>query len=154
MSEEKDTQNTNIEDAEIKVPKRILLVHVVKEDGTPVEGGTQFILENNKLTPEQALGFIRAFSAAKLPDGRTLVVTAHLADGEKWTETYSAGPCEDYNEEVGLNFCKSKIIHKVWKYLSALYATATYIPKEDDLPQNLVEEGVEPEEFNGPELVK
>lgn len=129
--------NNTVEDAEIidtskkVVPKGKVLI-VYQEGDKIVPGGTEFDLdESGMLCPNQALGFIRAFSASKLPDGHTLIVTAHLRNGETMSEVYESGPSEKYDENVGIEFCKGKLMHRVWKLLQSIFAMATYTEEKN-----------------------
>lgn len=130
MAEEK------VEDAEVVTEEqeaaekqetfgKILILRQNKS-GEYIDSGTEFDVldEAGHVAPAQALGFIKAFSAAKLPDGRTLVVTAHLQNGETLNEIYSAGSSEEYDEKMGIDFCKGKIIHRVFKLLENVFAMA------------------------------
>lgn len=91
----------------------------------------QFEKEFHKLQPNENLKtkysigkemveqFIVKYDVSTI-NQKTTLVTATLKNGFEITETSSCVDVNNYDEKLGAQYCKEKIISKVWEYLGFL----------------------------------
>lgn len=95
------------------------------EDADSTEGLIVELSENGALSPELVPKFIMSMDIAKLPNGRTTIVSARCRNNFIITETISAPSPDTYDEQAAIEICRSKIYSRLWEMLQFLFATAS-----------------------------
>lgn len=88
------------------------------------EGLVIQLSETGALSPELVPKFIMSMDVAKLPNGRTTIVSARCRNNFIITETISSPSPDTYDEQAAIEVCRSKIYSRLWEMLQFLYATA------------------------------
>ena len=73
----------------------------------------------SKITNEQVNDFISRYEIQTIGE-KTTAVTAVLVNGFEITKTSSCVKTEDYDQEIGAEFCKKQIEDEVWYLLGFL----------------------------------
>lgn len=94
------------------------------EDLDSTEGLVIQLSETGALSPELVPKFIMSMDVAKLPNGRTTIVSARCRNNFIITETISSPSPETYDEQAAVEICRSKIYSRLWEMLQFLYATS------------------------------
>lgn len=89
-----------------------------------IEGLVIQLSENGALSPELVPKFIMNMDIAKLPNGRTTIVSARCRNNFIITETISSPSPDTYDEQAAVEICRSKIYSRLWEMLQFLYATS------------------------------
>lgn len=89
-----------------------------------IEGLVIQLSENGALYPELVPKFIMNMDIAKLPNGRTTIVSARCRNNFIITETISSPSPDTYDEQAAVEICRNKIYSRLWEMLQFLYATA------------------------------
>lgn len=95
------------------------------EDVDSTEGLIVALSENGALSPELVPKFIMNMDIAKLPNGRTTIVSARCRNNFIITETISSPSPDSYDEQAAIEICRSKIYSRLWEMLQFLFATAS-----------------------------
>lgn len=108
------------------VVRRVLPDLGTEDRGDETEGISLFLPEDGNLSPDMINAFIRDIYVTLMPDKRTLVATARLANNFLITESYSSLTVEEFNQDVAYEICNAKIRNKLWELMQFLFACGTF----------------------------
>lgn len=124
-----EQQETSVEQQE--TAKEYPVIHCQRvvpgktvESMEDIEGLVIQLSENGALSPELVPKFIMNMDVAKLPNGRTTIVSARCRNNFIITETISSPSPDTYDEQAAVEICRNKIYSRLWEMLQFLYATA------------------------------
>lgn len=108
------------------VIRRVLPDIGTGDRGDETEGISMFLPEDGMLNPDMINAFIRDIYVTLMPDKRTLVATARLANNFLLTESYSSLTPEEFNQDVAYEICHAKIRNRLWELMQFTFACATF----------------------------
>jgi hypothetical protein len=88
----------------------------------PLKGGMK-VGDNNTITQENVYKFIKKTEVHKL-DEKTTLVKVTLVNDFVIIESSSCVDPANYDQEIGVGICLTKIQDKIWDYLAFLLSTA------------------------------
>lgn len=106
--------------------KKELLV-CVRDTETKETIGTGMVIpvtDDNRISLKEATNFIGNFSASEIKEDNSLVVTAHLKNGESWSELYCENTAEPFTPDLAVDSFKMRLTQKVYKFLNSVLAMA------------------------------
>lgn len=123
--EEKVTREETKDDPSKHPYILIRRVNPNQTDTTETEGLQLRLPDDGMLDPAMVEAMIAEMYLSKLPDNRSITVTARLRNNFLIHESYAALTKDTVDEKIAIDICQARIKQKIWDYLTFVWSCAS-----------------------------